>query len=868
MGLPLTVVCWGSARVTPTVPGPAFVAETKGLPGEGCPPLLLEATAQCGSLCYARAWRNTQVCCSGPRPGLVIVATTGLRLTLFLPLNLSTCGPHEQDSAPMSRTQLATTATPSLPGVAPGKTAACLPAPSQMTSKAGGPAWNCYILCTGLIPRMSNPLAMTVAVASHSSSLHMFTFTIWPGKQRQRSWRKAPPPKTRPWTGTWNPSCSPQARQTDHPSCFQVLGCSQLYLTFLLSDNTGSPSVCQSSHMDTVDLRKPQNALAQFPLLLMVKDKHLLPGCLLQHLLIDIGQACNCPGMELPQFPPWAVYHTEEPFQVALDTSCAMTNKILSVVHTSVAGFSYQTPPTALILSMARFSPSSSRSMRRTVSPERVLNFFLKTHSQNDHLHKRQNTSTLCLVSSKFRKKSYGKSFCVEEIAQTALKLREHPQHGQQEWPGRIQQTELSSSRHYAPHNTDFSQLLFHLELRSTTLASTSQSKCSSPNARQQEPGLRGNMTTAAVIVRIMDNDTEHNDTVMDLLSFGGFLVCHICTCQRMRASLLQSLKLSKAQIEEKHHSKGSMGHSGDFGIIPANHLSSCKHCLEMHRLQGNKHQQVFNQLLQLYPIHDALTIKVFAASQTNSALKSSAFPRVFQLYKSSNWQIPITAQIRNKDVTLLFTQPVLQSSQRDRETRHEHHLPAIINLDKSCKGKDKHSVSITTGRFWASSNTSLPCCYQEEKATHSHNQKYEKIYMRTPLSTQHFQNYAQGSRSAQMWPYQERPNSKTPITCIQICLYSHISITKYGIKGNRNSTETAQYFGCTGFLLSAFLISVAVIFKRKQKGVLKVRKATLFYSRHMMADVVKSPLRDTSQMRFQALRKSGFLLCSSTTHW
>lgn len=45
-------------------------------------------------------------------------------------------------------------------------------------------------------------------------------------------------------------------------------------------------------------------------------------------------------------------------------------------------------------LSIARFSPSSSRSIRRTVSPERVLNFFLKTHSQNDHLCKRQNTPT------------------------------------------------------------------------------------------------------------------------------------------------------------------------------------------------------------------------------------------------------------------------------------------------------------------------------------------------------------------------------------------------------------------------------------------------------------------------------------------
>lgn len=56
--------------------------------------------------------------------------------------------------------------------------------------------------------------------------------------------------------------------------------------------------------------------------------------------------------------------------------------------------------------------------------------------------------------------------------------------------------------------------------------------------------------------------------------------------------------------------------------------------------------------------------------------------------------------------------------------------------------------------------------------------------------SVQHFQNYAQGRRFAQTWPYQERPNLKTPITCIQICLFSHTPITKYSFKGNRNPTE------------------------------------------------------------------------------
>lgn len=43
------------------------------------------------------------------------------------------------------------------------------------------------------------------------------------------------------------------------------------------------------------DLREPEDALAQLPLLLMVEDEHLLLGCLLQHLLVDIGQASNSP---------------------------------------------------------------------------------------------------------------------------------------------------------------------------------------------------------------------------------------------------------------------------------------------------------------------------------------------------------------------------------------------------------------------------------------------------------------------------------------------------------------------------------------------------------------------------------------------
>lgn len=39
-----------------------------------------------------------------------------------------------------------------------------------------------YILWTGFIPRISNPLAMTAATASHSSIRHMFTFNTCPEK--------------------------------------------------------------------------------------------------------------------------------------------------------------------------------------------------------------------------------------------------------------------------------------------------------------------------------------------------------------------------------------------------------------------------------------------------------------------------------------------------------------------------------------------------------------------------------------------------------------------------------------------------------------------------------------------------------------
>lgn len=44
-----------------------------------------------------------------------------------------------------------------------------------------------YILWTGFIPRISNPLAMTAATASHSSIRHMFTFNTFPEKREKKN---------------------------------------------------------------------------------------------------------------------------------------------------------------------------------------------------------------------------------------------------------------------------------------------------------------------------------------------------------------------------------------------------------------------------------------------------------------------------------------------------------------------------------------------------------------------------------------------------------------------------------------------------------------------------------------------------------
>lgn len=65
-----------------------------------------------------------------------------------------------------------------------------------------------YILSTGLIPRMSKPLAMMVAVASHSSSLHVFTFTIWPAKQQKTNIRAGATAQiNHPCLPSWGPIC-------------------------------------------------------------------------------------------------------------------------------------------------------------------------------------------------------------------------------------------------------------------------------------------------------------------------------------------------------------------------------------------------------------------------------------------------------------------------------------------------------------------------------------------------------------------------------------------------------------------------------------------------------------------------------------
>lgn len=52
--------------------------------------------------------------------------------------------------------------------------------------------------------------------------------------------------------------------------------------------------------------------------------------------------------------------------------------------------------------------------------------------------------------------------------------------------------------------------------------------------------------------------------------------------------------------VFSQHHSKCSVGDSGYFGVIPTDHLSSCKHCLQMHRLQGRK-QPVLNSLFWVW---------------------------------------------------------------------------------------------------------------------------------------------------------------------------------------------------------------------------------------------------------------------------
>jgi len=221
---------------------------------------------------------------------------------------------------------------------------------------------------------------MTVAVASHSSSLHMFTFTIWPAEHQHRSWSGCseqpmpPSPGKRgpPWPRQAEPRPVPPRRQTHQPSCFQVPAGSQLPTPpahrqgmmqppsvlphgqhVLCSSRTtafpaprNTPQTACTVLRDTAtrsspgptlttlpvllnavavvvelgegggqliqvvtervqqqvlqdllqDLREPQDALAQFPLLLMVQDEHLLPCCLPQHLLVDVGQASNSPA--------------------------------------------------------------------------------------------------------------------------------------------------------------------------------------------------------------------------------------------------------------------------------------------------------------------------------------------------------------------------------------------------------------------------------------------------------------------------------------------------------------------------------------------------------------------------------------------
>lgn len=107
-------------------------------------------------------------------------------------------------------------------------------------------------------------------------------------------------------------------------------------------------------------------------------------------------------GLYLHCMSPWEIFmlfHLKGSFQQSMKEPCfpipcSLAASIVSahiqnvqVLHpwTNLCGsleiWATLSRSLSFSLSMARFSPSSRRSIRRTVSPERVLNFFLKTYT-------------------------------------------------------------------------------------------------------------------------------------------------------------------------------------------------------------------------------------------------------------------------------------------------------------------------------------------------------------------------------------------------------------------------------------------------------------------------------------------------------
>lgn len=139
-----------------------------------------------------------------------------------------------------------------------------------------------YILSTGLIPRMSKPLAMMVAVASHRSSLHVFTFTIWPAKQQKTNIRAGATAQiNHPCLPSWGPICHqpgpghsvPPPSLPPHPGrliihCVQVPGCSQLKLAAVATPSALPPppqnSTCSAAASRAATAFSTQERTLQF----------------------------------------------------------------------------------------------------------------------------------------------------------------------------------------------------------------------------------------------------------------------------------------------------------------------------------------------------------------------------------------------------------------------------------------------------------------------------------------------------------------------------------------------------------------------------------------------------------------------------